>query len=407
VLAALRYELRRGNDVAVPWTQFLYSTARRSDKPKIAALIVRRLAALPQPALGAIITPATYWLENARKQLYECDREALWTVFDRLVDALATNPASAEPRTLAPGETRDWAGSSAAGSLAETLLGDPKLAELLPGDALPDKWLTKAERLISLPGNHGRFILARLSRQLGWLHTRAAAWSERHIIAAILGDGASRDAALAGFFTTARVGDKQLYTLLRPLLIDLSIDKKQSQRRHTHAIVAFFVSGWRTTDDDGTRWLSDDEFRRILINGGDDLRTDVLWHAGRLEFAEKITFLRKVWPLQLSVRTPVVVSRLCTLAFDDEKHFPELVSAILPLLSHAQIGSVAWLPHDKIETIANYPDQVLDLLAVMLPDDVARWPYGVGQMLERVIKAKPALGTDPRIIRLKGIWDRR
>jgi hypothetical protein len=185
------------------------------------------------------------------------------------------------------------------------------------------------------------------------------------------------------------------------------MDKKQSRGRHTHAIVAFFVSGWLTTDDDGIRWFSDDDFRRILIYGSDDLRTDVLLHVGRFEFAEKIVFLRRVWPLQLAVRTPVVVGRLCTLAFDDEKHFPELVSAILPLVSHAQIGSVAWLPHDKIETIANYPDQVLDLLAVMLPDDVAAWPYAVGQMLERVIKAKPALVTDPRMIRLKGIWDRR
>ena len=309
---------------------------------------------------------------------------------------------------MAPGETRDWAGSSAAGTLSETLLGDPTVARLRPDDALPDEWLARAERLISLPGDHGRFSLARLSRQLGWLHTRAAKWSERHIIAAILRDGASRAAALAGFFTMARVGNKQLYTLLKPLLIDLSIDKKQSQQRHTHAIVAFFVRGWRTTDDDGTRWLSDDEFRRILIYGDDDLRTDVLWHVGWFEFEEKIAFLQRVWPLQLAVRTPMVVGRLCTLAFDDEKHFPELVSAILPLASHAQIGRVAWQPsHVKTETIANYPDQVLDLLAVMLPDHVTSWPYGVDQLLERVIRAKPALVTDPHMIRLKDIWDRR
>jgi hypothetical protein len=103
-----------------------------------------------------------------------------------------------------------------------------------------------------------------------------------------------------------------------------------------------------------------------------------------------------------------VVGRLCTLAFDDERHFPELVSAVLPLVSHSQIGTVAWqVPHDKIETITNYPDQILELLAVVLPDDVARWPYGVNQILERVIKAKAALVTDPRMIRLKGIWDRR
>jgi hypothetical protein len=56
--------------------------------------------------------------------------------------------------------------------------------------------------------------------------------------------------------------------------------------------------------------------------------------------------------------------------------FPELVSAILPLVSDAEIGSVALhVSHDNGETIAKgYPDQLLELLAAVLPDYVTRWP---------------------------------
>ena len=413
VLAGLRYELHKGADVALAWSQFLYSAGRQTDNPRVAVLIARRLATLPQPALDAIIMPASYWLESAHKRLYERDRDAFQTVFDKLRDTLAGRPASAEPKALAPGEPRDWASlslNSPAGRLADTLCGDPVLAQLGPKDALPDAWLVRAERLLAFPGDHARFSLVRFARSLGWLHNHAAAWSEQHIVAAMLGDGADRDSALAGFFTNPRVGDKQLYMLLKPLLIDLGTTNQQSQRRDALAIGGLFIGGWLTTDDDGTRWLSDDEFRRVLIYGGNDLRTHVLWQIERFEeFAEKITFLRKVWPLQLAVRTPSVVGRLCTLALDDESHFPELVDAILPLVSRADGGSLTLpLTPATDETITKkYPDQVLELLAVVLPDDVTRWPYGVAQTLGRLTQAKPALGSDPRMIRLKGIWDRR
>jgi hypothetical protein len=411
VLAGLRYEQRKGTDVTPLWTKFLPITAQRADKPKIARLIARRLTRLPQPVLGPITMAASYWLESAHNQLYERDPEGFRLVFDKLVDTLATRPASAEPRALTPGEKRDWVGTSlgsAAGRLAQALLGDPDVARLGPEEILPDAWLAKAERVLSLPDDHGRFGLVQFARHLGWLHNRAAAWSERHIVSEMLGDGASRDAALAGFLSNPQVGDNQLYVLLKPSLIDLSSSNQESQQCDPLVLGRFFVGGWLTRDG-GERWLGDDEFRRVLIGASDPLRTHVLWQVGYFEFAEKIEFLQKVWPRQLVVRTPTVVGRLCTLAFDDATHFPELISAILPLVSEAEVGSMGLLlPHDRIgKVVEKYPDRAFDLLAAVLPGEIARWPYGMDETLARLIKAKPALVTDPRMIRLKAIWDKR
>jgi hypothetical protein len=77
--------------------------------------------------------------------------------------------------------------------------------------------------------------------------------------------------------------------------------------------------------------------------------------------------------------------------------------------TNQSISSVTpWSTRDKDKLITkNHPDQVLELLTAVLPDNVIHWPYGVEQTLERLTKAKPALVTDPRMIRLKGIWDRR
>jgi hypothetical protein len=312
VLAALRYELCKGRDVAPAWADFLYSAGRQTDRPTLAALIARRIANLPQKVLDVIIMPTSYWLETASKRLYECDSEALYVLFDRAASTLARRPGSAEPRALAPNETRDWGNAfhgSAAGLLVNVLLGDSTVAQIGQHDGLPDVWLRRAERLLELPGDHGCFSLAGLSRHLGWLHYHAATWSEKSIVAAMLESGAGRGAALAGFFTNPKIYDQQLYMLLKPLLIEIGTGERRSQQRYDMALGGLFVRGWLSRTDSGPRWLADDEFRRVLMYGGEGLRTAVLWHAGQFEdFAEKIALLRNVWPLQLAIRTPIVVS---------------------------------------------------------------------------------------------------
>lgn len=156
--------------------------------------------------------------------------------------------------------------------------------------------------------------------------------------------------------------------------------------------------------------MSDDEFRRVLIYGCDTLRTHVLWQAGHFtEIEEKLSFLRGVWPLQLSARTHRVVSRLVALAFDDETHFRELADAILPLIGRldAQSPNLAFLGGKDDRIVASHPDIVLGLLAKILSDDIATWPYGIGQTLDRLLELMPTFAKDPRFIRLKCLWDRR
>jgi hypothetical protein len=124
---------------------------------------------------------------------------------------------------------------------------------------------------------------------------------------------------------------------------------------------------------------------------------------------DKIAFLTTVWPRQLSARTPAVVGRLCSLAFADAAHFPELVDAVLPLVSGTNSGDLT-LPfiHDPNATITqNHPEKTLMLLAAVLTDDARSWPYGVERLLEGLLKAKPALADDMRFIRLKALWEGR
>ena len=326
VLAALAYELRQGRDVVQAWTRLLYSSARRTDKPKLSLLIALRLATLPQRVLDTIVQPAAYWLEAVNANLHMCHANTLYRLFDRLVESIQQNPGAAEHERRDAGSHRDWvnvAYGSAAGHLCDVLFADRSIVQLQHNMILPPSWVARADSLLNLPNDHANYSLVHFARRLGWLHVHAQIWSEEKILQPLLGEDERHDAALAGFYTNAQVNDERLYQLLKSKLIDLATNRGLAPRRDTMALGGLFVGGWLAKTEEGVRWLTDDEFRRILIYADDELRGHVLWYVEKFQIADKLIFLHQVWPLQFSVRTPIVVGRLCTLAFGDAAHFTE------------------------------------------------------------------------------------
>ncbi len=404
LLAALRWNTLQGIDVSSAWSDFLHSNARRTDKPGFAALIARRLAVLP-PA--GTVRPASNWLESVHKLLFGRDREAFEIIFGKLVDALA-----AEPAPEGAGEKRRWpdeAVGSAVGHLCDALFGDPLLPEIKGNGPLPDAWIAMATRLLSLPGDHRRLSLVIFARHLAWLHFHAGEWCEQFVLSALDEDDASRDAMLAGFFLHPFAGGERLYRRLASLMTRLATGELRSPSYSPEGVARFCIDGWLTKKDDG-RWLSDDDFRMVLIRSGDTLRTHTLWQVGKFtEIDEKLTFLREVWPLQLAARTPAVASRLINIVFDDEDHFAAMAEAVRPLLARtdARTTHLSLLGAKNERIIAAHPEIVLDLLSGILSDDAANWPYGIANVLEKIGEARAGLSDDPRFRRLQALWDKR
>ena len=413
LLAALKHQLRQGIDVTAAWEKFLYSSPRRNDKPKLAAVIARRLAALPQNVLSAIIMPASYWIEALSKTLFDYDRKAFEALFARLVDSLATGTVAVDQRPTGPARTRNWAedaGNSAAGRIAAALFEDPLFKDVDEGKPIPPDWLSKAERLLAMPDDHGRFALVVLARSLSLLYHYAPAWADRHIISAVLEDGGRRDAALAGYLLNPLYLDAGAYQQLKTVLVETAIaGAGSSPRREVQALGAFFAGGWLYKDSSGARLLTDDEFRHVLLHGGNDLRLTALWQVNQFPHAEKIAFINNVWPLQLAARTPVVVERLCWMAFEDDVNFPELVASIIPIVSNtrAGFGNLMLGGGDKVAKIAQkFPGETLSLLSALLTDDVDKWPIGLEKTLDIMVEAQPALASDSRFLKLKNLMRR-
>lgn len=409
VLAALVHTTRAGADTIAPWSRFLYAGAHRNNKSRLALLIARRLTTLPTETLSAIIRPVSYWLENVSKLVATADNAAFHAILDRLIAIIGANPDAAEPKRTTTGMERDWVNSAdgaAAGHLTSALLADPVLDTVPMGGGMPEQWRNQVQALRDLPGDPGRFVLVQLARHLDWFFAHDESWAENTILSMLDHEGVDRDASLAGFFTNAFVGSEKLYLRLKPILIALAMGGERIRRRYEQALASLFAVGWLQRRADGTRCLSDEEFRIILVQASDDMRAHILWHMDHWQLiGDKLALLKNVWPLQLAARSAMVTGRLCQIAFDDDVHFPELVDAILPLVAPFEGGSFAipGLRGKEGQLFERHPQHVLALLSTVLPADRAKWPYGTAAALQKLSEVAPALQKDARFISLERI----
>jgi hypothetical protein len=283
------------------------------------------------------------------------------------------------------------------------LLADPDLSASRSGEGLPPAWQQRAEALRNLPGDHGRFALVHLARFLDYFYARDAAWTERIILAALDGLVIDREAMLAGFFTNGAIGSARLYARMKPLFMALAVAGDVLGYRYERELAGQFVGGWLAHRNDRGEWLSDKEFRAVLVRSSDRFRAQVLWFVDQFAYDDKLALLKTVWPLQLAARSPIITGRLCQIAFHDADHFPELVDAILPLTGPLEIRdfTAPQFHEKKPQVFITHPEHVLKLLWHVLPIDTTNWPWGAGAALQRLADLAPQLETDDRLIELQ------
>lgn len=151
-----------------------------------------------------------------------------------------------------------------------------------------------------------------------------------------------------------------------------------------------------------------------IVRLSDGFRSRILWHAeqwseasdenGGKDWRELLPeFIRDVWPRQIAARSSTTSARLFDIAFSNEAIFREISELILPLLGKVD-GDRLFLPELRkpgSDIVDLYPEQVLALLCAVLPDDAARWPYGIEKLLKQLEEANADLGKDERLISLK------
>lgn len=422
--AALTDASRRDEYPEWAWRTFLNSEKRKEDKPKFSALIAERISRCPASAIAEIIIPASEWLLKVSSALSSNSPESFETVLTKLIETLRLQPEVDNSSRVRGNSEPDWAMeaiNAPVGKIAQALMNDPRKDNLKDGEGFPAEWLSYVDDLLELSGVLRCHALVIFSFNMNWFFSKDAKWTEHNLLAALEQDNDDRNAVWSGFFWAGRVPNQKLYKRIKGNLLHVAKEKSLRRRGYLEALAGIILAGWGSVEaHSGQRYISNDEMRRVLIDVDDEFRSQTLWQIGRWSANDKddadnswpkmlAEFLTDVWPRQKSVKTPTISTRLCDLAFSDEERFSEIADIVLPLVTKIDKDHL-FLPNlrkSKDNIVDKYPQQTVALLYAVLPDNVAAWPYGIDEVLQRIGEADNTLRQDERFLELNRKWNAR
>ena len=408
------------------WRRFLNSEARKNDKAKHKAFIAETLSRLPPERLASIIHPSSEWLSRTSVDLQKVCLEPFERVVQALIEALKKNPDAGTSGLVRSGKGRDWATealNAPTGKIAQAFLNDLRTQDLKQEQGFPKDRIHHVEGLLGLAGDLKRFPLVIFTHNLNWFYFIDPDWTDSNLISVLRSeDRYDTEAWWSGYLWGARYfpGDK-LFQFLKTHLLDKAASDGHEDEDHNDRLAGLILAGWNYGES-GERLISNKEFRRVLLNGGDRFRSRILWNLETFltrqdrddkHWDEMLhEFVSDVWPVQKEVKTASSSASLVRLAFSDSARFSQISGAILPLLTKIDRDRPLMLDfrqsNDTIsEIIGLHPAHALSVLYAVLPDNAAAWPYEMAATLDRIGSATPALKKDKRLIDLKRRWNSR
>ena len=421
-LSALVAFGRQDEYPAWAWNTFLTAEARKTDSPRLMALIGARLARCPPAATAQFLHAAAGWLLKVGNVLAGGHQRTFREVMGALIGVVERYPARAGSG-LGGGATRDWVGeaiNSPTGNLMEALFCDVAVREVAMGGGLPEHWVAYVERMLELAGDPYRYAVVLATNRLNWFYVTDRSWAEGNLLSVLeSGDRENEAAFWSGFLLGGTTPDAALYVRLKPGLLDVARGRGGALGARSDVLPGVILAGWGSVVETGQgRYVSNEEFRELLVHADDGFRARVLWYAEKWMEAEGgagdrwatlvVELLGVVWPRQKSVKTPTMSARLFRLALCNEARFPKLVGVVQPLLGKINRDRVV-LPRlrSRKGIVERHPREVLGLLEAVLPMRVEAWPIGIGEILHGLWAANETLRLDSRLRVLRRRWEER
>jgi hypothetical protein len=418
------------------WRIFLCSEARKNDKPKFSALIAERISRYPDIKVSVFIDPAARWILYESKQITSQFPAYFDKVITKLINVLRHQTPECNSSIIRDNKESDWSTeeiNAPAGYIAQALLNDARLDGLKVSKDFPDKWLKHLEDLLFLHGDLRRNALVIFFGRLNWFHNINPDWTEVNLLSILdENDEDDHNACWSGFLDTTGADNtnkdiayvnQKLYLRIKPSILAIIKKRSLTNSGQYHVLAEVILVGWGTVNDEThQRLTSNDEMRSALLHADETFRSNILFKLKwRLKDNESTTsntwpemlpeFLQKAWPLEKTVKSPVISNHLCGLAFLNVEHFPEISKIILPLLitlNENNASSLNSVFHDGNDGfIVKNPHQFLKILDKILPDNVSIWPENTGEILEKIADTDSHLKSSEKLIELKRRWNSR
>jgi hypothetical protein len=260
------------------------------------------------------------------------------------------------------------------------------------------------------------------SHHLQWLYANAAEWTKRHLLTILDGNSIEdQEAFWGGFFWDPQVSSPELFLRIKDGLLAVAKTGLDSREEHTPSLACLLLTLWaQSAENEHRRLVRNSELRDVLLHGGDELRSHVLWQLERALHNEDADqreewqnraheFFDEVWPRQRSVKTPEMTARIVMILVANPAGFGKLIDLVSPLLTTIRDATSLHIDfRDEVKrVIEEHPKRFLYLLHIVLPNDVRYWPYGINDALSIIAEADQSLLSDSRFRELRRRWDAR
>ena len=426
-VAALTHATRRGECPLVFWWSALRNWPENSS-PRLQRLFAERVARLPQRPIFELRFELFGWAKKNLRLVAESDLDGALHLLDALLDKLLANSVDATLSSLgevsgAPADYREsrrtyeHAINSPIGHatrLALDILGDLTLEQ---HDGIPESIRTRLERLATAPGEGCDHAACIITSRINYLFHIDSRWISNTVAPWLNLEHPLAEPAWNGFLHNRQLPVQEFFSEIKPHFCAVaariprwSWDDSSSHTWHWMLVQACL---WHRP---GRRFISLGE-AKVLLQATDhsgrahclsilrsSLRNDSkLWRP----FVKP--FLEQAWPRELKCRSESTSNAFAELAASAKDLFPELVDAIVPLLTRVSQPSVVMHTFhnheddDKKAFAARFPQHTLKLLHALVPDLPEYVPFDLGAVLELVGDAEPRLRQDSRWRRLHHI----
>ncbi|MBY3217783.1 hypothetical protein HFO21_26085 [Rhizobium laguerreae] len=390
---ALHSAMRRNVDNAWRyWSTFLRSTSETKTTQRQDSVVVTLIRKLPPDDIAKLWYPLVDWFSKRADHFEARGHGEFDIVWDKVVEAAALHPSGYKEKPR-----RDWsfeALNSVAGRLVRALMS----VTLPEGqNEVPATWIIRLTKALQLPGDHARYALYHVVRNLDWFHYHQKDWTELYVLSKATIGGPDSDVFWSGFAGMSRVPGPTLLEQLKPAMLA----RVGSAVRAEQNLLGYVLSGWGSKKRD--QIITDAELRDVLILGDTELRIAVLrflgdWASESDEWRVMVLpFINRVWPKQRTLQTPELSAALVRFA----SRFPEQFAAILSTVNRRLVALSAGHGlhlHCKAADLDEAGAQALiAALEKLLPEDRTTWPYNakdiIGDLAARDFGRSPSLDS--------------
>lgn len=418
------------------WGDFFKDWPESCDVLSLYRDLLPRMRQFPDELIRKTNHEIAGWTKEHFKKIYSLDENLAWEIFDCVVAGLLSNDGSATAAwEVFPGEKTDHIGrpirKAMNGPVGDVMIGClGALKTLPPGrQGIPESFMVRMEKLLDSPGDGRKQAVAKLCRELDYIHARDPDWVKSKIAMEFDYRKPTADIAWSNFFIIYVDPSKEagaspfsdVFDVLKPRLLDAASAQvtwkldKDSEEIAAQAFVYHCIC--RRNETGG---LTTDETRDILRALGDLGRLSAISYLEAIgcrnpeNWTAKVApFISRAWPLEKRYKTPLSVLSWIDLLSSTGDAFPDVYKAIRSFLK--PFHRVSWRLGSFLrrkalsgagcgrQLIENHPDLFLDVLDRIIPDDPDGVPSELAEVLEMIEESDGNLANKKPFIRLSDL----